>query len=239
MVPNARFAELLADIEPSPTTKLNASTAHTHVRDHLRRHSEFGTCWVRDFLAGSYSRDTAIRLGTTQDGRERPDVDIIVVTNYSTADSPDDFLAEVRTALEDAYVVERTNKRSVRVATTNADMDVVPVIETSDGFLIPDRDTGQWKQLGRGLENLQQLGMHGLGDNGGAADPVGQRRAVELHPLAVIHLRLAVQGQVVGVLGGKDMRDQPLGGDAALDQALGSGGLPPTHNPGRRIWAAG
>jgi hypothetical protein len=33
---------------------------------------------------------------------------------------------------------------------------------------------------------------------------------------------------VVGVLGGEDVRDQPLGGDAALDQALGSGGL---HHP--------
>jgi hypothetical protein len=146
MVPNARFTELLADIEPSPTTKSNASTAHTNLRAHLRRHDVFKARWVDDFLAGSYSRDTAIRPKTSEDGHERPDVDIIVLTNYTTADQPDDVLNDVCAALEDGYVVERINKRSVRVVTSNAEMDVVPVTEAwGGGYLIPDRDTGQWK----------------------------------------------------------------------------------------------
>lgn len=145
MVPNARFTELLTDIEPSPTTKSNASTAHTNVREHLRGHEDFKERWVDDFLAGSYSRDTAIRPRTSANGQERPDVDIIVVTSFSTADHPDDVLEEVRKALADAYRVERVNKRSVRVVTANAEMDVVPVIAHGDAYLIPDRETGQWK----------------------------------------------------------------------------------------------
>ena len=42
MVPNSRFLELLRDIEPSPTTVTDASSAHTSVRDHLESHPVFG-----------------------------------------------------------------------------------------------------------------------------------------------------------------------------------------------------
>src|SRR3712207_4779142 len=111
MVPNARFKELLADIEPAPTTKAAASIAHTTVRKHLRGHADFKDRWVGDFLAGSYSRDTAIRPKKTNDGVERPDVDIIMETSFATADHPDDVLQEVSDALEDAFAVERINKR--------------------------------------------------------------------------------------------------------------------------------
>lgn len=145
MVPNARFTELLADIEPSPTTKANASAAHTAVRRHLRFHAEFEARWVRDFLAGSYARDTAIRPKKTEGGHERPDVDIIVVTNFDTSDDPDDVLEELAEALGDAFTVERVNKRSVRVVTTNAEIDVVPVVASGTAFQLPDRDLGYWK----------------------------------------------------------------------------------------------
>lgn len=80
--------------------------------------------------------------------KERPDVDIIVVTNFAETDHPDDVLTEVRDALEDGedgYPVERINKHSVRVVTWQADMDIVPVIETRNGYLIADRDAGTWK----------------------------------------------------------------------------------------------
>jgi hypothetical protein len=52
MVPNARFRELLADIEPAPTTKSAASSAHSSVRKHLRSHGTFKYRWLDDFLAG-------------------------------------------------------------------------------------------------------------------------------------------------------------------------------------------
>lgn len=145
MVPNTRFTELLADIEPSPTTKGEASSAHTGVREHLRDHASFQNRWSHDFLAGSYKRDTAIRPKKTDEGHERPDVDIIVVTTFSTSDDPDDVLEELSDALEDGYDVERINKRSVRVVTSRAEIDVVPVVESGDVYELPDRDLGRWK----------------------------------------------------------------------------------------------
>jgi hypothetical protein len=54
MVTNARFKELLTDIEPSLTTTTAASTAHATLRKHLREHSDFRNRWVGDLLAGSY-----------------------------------------------------------------------------------------------------------------------------------------------------------------------------------------
>lgn len=146
MVPNARFTEILADIEPSPTTKGHASAAHNAVRNHLRAHPTFNGRWEGDFLAGSYARSTAIRPKKTEDGYERPDVDIIMVTNFSTSDDPDDVLEELADALEDGFVVERINKRSVRVVTVNAEIDVVPVVESGLDYQLPDRDLGHWKR---------------------------------------------------------------------------------------------
>jgi hypothetical protein len=154
MVPNARFNELLTDIEPSATTKGNASSAHTGLRAHLRSHEDFQARWVSDFLAGSYSRDTAIRPRATEDGQERPDVDIIVETSFTTSDAPEDVLQEVADALEDAYDVERINKRSVRVAAWNAEMDVVPVIKTAQTYLIPCREDGHWKATNPPAHNV-------------------------------------------------------------------------------------
>jgi len=147
MVPNARFAELLTDIEPSDTTTSNASSAHNGVREFLERHDTFSDRWVTSFLSGSYARDTSIRPQTTADGQERPDVDIIVVTNFEETDHPDDVLIEIKDALEDGddgYTVERINKRSVRVETWQADMDIVPVIEIWNGYMIADREAGTW-----------------------------------------------------------------------------------------------
>jgi hypothetical protein len=145
MVPNARFVELLTDIEPSPTTKANASAAHNSVRAHLRTHEDFEKRWVDDFLAGSYARDTAIRPKTTDDGLKRPDVDIIVETSFTTSDDPQDVLDEVRDALEDAFTIDRVNKRSVRIITANAEMDIVPVVAYGGMYQLPDRDLEAWK----------------------------------------------------------------------------------------------
>jgi hypothetical protein len=145
MVPNERFKELLNDIEPSSTTKSNASAAHTNLREHLRKHPKYSQRWVHDFLAGSYARDTALRPRSTADGSERPDVDIIVETNHTTSDHPNDVLEELSKALKSAYTVERINKRSVRVTTSYAEMDVVPVISSGSAYLIADRDIGTWR----------------------------------------------------------------------------------------------
>jgi hypothetical protein len=145
LVPAARFIELLADIEPSPTTKSNASLAHTAVRKHLRSHPSFRNRWEGDFLAGSYARDTAIRPKKTEGGQERPDIDIIIETNFSASDKPDEVLEELCAALESEFTVERINKRSVRIVTGNAEIDVVPVIASGSVYQLPDRELGYWK----------------------------------------------------------------------------------------------
>jgi len=145
MVPNTRFKELLADIEPSATTTTQASTSHNSIRDHLRTEEQFQHRWEDDFLAGSYARSTAIRPKKSEDGYERPDVDVIVVTSFTTSDDPTDVLVELRDALDSEFEVERINKRSVRVITPGADVDVVPVIGAGNIYQIPDRELDDWK----------------------------------------------------------------------------------------------
>ena len=146
-VPNARFQDLLHDIEPSPTTTTRAKGAHTSIRDHLRAQVQFRARYVTSFLSGSYARDTSIRPQTLADGQERPDVDIIVVGAFHQYERPDLVLREVARALEDGgrgYEVARINKRSVRVETPRAEMDIVPVYALPSGYMIADRDTGSW-----------------------------------------------------------------------------------------------
>ena len=52
-------------------------------------------------------------------------------------------------------------------------------------------------------------------------DPVGQGRAIKLDPLSGIDLRLAVQRQVIGVLGHQHVREQSRSGQAARDRPRG------------------
>ena len=79
-IPQARFENFLKDIEPSRTTKSNASSAHTELRDFLKNDEDFKDYYQKSFLSGSYVRNTAIRPRAKNGQTERPDVDIIVVT---------------------------------------------------------------------------------------------------------------------------------------------------------------
>ena len=74
------------------------------------------------------------------------------------------------------------------------------------------------EQLGRALEVLEQPLVQGAELGGGAADPVRQRRAIELDALPGVDLALAIERQVVGVFADQDMGDQRLGRQPALDQ---------------------
>ena len=67
--------------------------------------------------------------------------------------------------------------------------------------------------------------MHRPQQEGGAADPVGQGRAIELDALARIDLRLPIERQMIGVLGDQHLRDRRLGRQAALDQPRRRGRL--------------
>lgn len=143
-IPQARFTEFLNDIEPSPTTKSNASSAHKTLRDFLKDDEDFKEYHESTFLSGSYKRDTAIRPQQKEDETERPDIDIIVETTHTREDSPEEVVNLVYNTLEKKYSEIRLQDRSVGIETSKADMDVVPVIKHDGIYFIPDRKQGIW-----------------------------------------------------------------------------------------------
>ena len=143
----SQFKAFLQDIEPSATTKANAKSAHTNLRDFLRKDLYFKEHHVDTFLSGSYRRDTAIRPRIKKGNTERPDVDIIVVTNHTFYDSPAEVLDLLFQTLKKKYSSIRLQTRSVGIETTNADMDVVPIISPygmNSTLYIPDRKLEDW-----------------------------------------------------------------------------------------------
>ena len=146
MVPHARFVELLQDIEPSATTKAHASNGHLALRDHLWSDARFGSVMVRDFLSGSYRRDTAIRPRIIDGAVTRPDVDTIVVTNHTPSDDPAAVVDSLYWAVKRRYPDARRQARSVGIITPLIDMDVVPIIDPheNEDYLIADRKLETW-----------------------------------------------------------------------------------------------
>lgn len=143
-IPQARFEEFLKDIEPSRTTKNNASSAHTELRDFLKNDEDFKDYYQKSFLSGSYCRDTAIRPRAKNGQTERPDVDIIVVTNHTIDDDPKAVVDLLFKTLRKKYPNIRRQNRSVGIESNKADMDVVPIIPRGPMYLIPDRKQKEW-----------------------------------------------------------------------------------------------
>jgi len=144
-----QFQRFLSDIEPSATTKSNASSAHTSLRTHLEQHNVFSQYHLNTFLSGSYKRNTATRPIIVNGIVTRPDVDIIVVTLHTLSDSQRVVLDLLYSALKDKYGASclTLNRRSIHVETALADLDTVPIIAPNgmEGTLyIPDRDLKQW-----------------------------------------------------------------------------------------------
>lgn len=147
MAIQTQFCQFLTDIEPSKTTKERAQNAHTRLRDFVASHETFKQHHEGTFLSGSYKRDTAIRPQIKNGDTERPDVDVIVITNHTLDDGPKDVLELLYKTLGDKYDDLRKQARSVGVFTSTADMDVVPIIAPygMDGTLyIPDRRLEEW-----------------------------------------------------------------------------------------------
>ena len=143
-IPQARFENFLKDIEPSRTTKSNASSAHTELRDFLKNDEDFKDYYQKSFLSGSYCRDTAIRPRAKNGQTERPDVDIIVVTNHTIEDDPKAVVDLLFETLRKKYSNIRRQARSVGIESNKADMDVVPIIPCGPMYLIPDRKQEEW-----------------------------------------------------------------------------------------------
>lgn len=147
MISQAQFLKFLQDIEPSPTTKSNARSSHTRLREFLGQHPEFQKFILKSFLSGSYKRDTAIRPQVKGGSTERPDVDIIIATTYGLNDSPATVVNVLYFILKQEYEFIRRQARSVGIKAPLADMDVVPIIAPYglDGTLyIPDRKLEKW-----------------------------------------------------------------------------------------------
>ncbi|MCX0340751.1 SMODS domain-containing nucleotidyltransferase [Acinetobacter radioresistens] len=146
MTTQQQFLDLLSNIEPSTTTVNDCSSAHNTLRDALEAHNEFSKVHVNTFLSGSYRRKTAVRPTTIGGITQRPDVDIIALTNHTIDDKPQDVLDAVHSALKDiGYTKLTVNRRSVNVELKKVDMDVVPIISDGyDGYLIPDIHLKKW-----------------------------------------------------------------------------------------------
>lgn len=145
MTTQQQFVDMLSEIEPSDSTVAACSSAHKTLRDALAEHDGFSEVHVRTFLSGSYKRDTAIRPTRVDGVLQRADVDIIAVTNHTSDDDPEVVLDAVHQALVDAGYKNLTiNRRSINVKLVTVDMDVVPVIENGDAYLIPDIHLEEW-----------------------------------------------------------------------------------------------
>lgn len=145
MTTQQQFLDLLTEIEPSKSTVDRCAAAHSTLRDGLRTDEKFKARHVDTFLSGSYKRDTAIRPQKIDGELQRPDVDIIVVTNHASDDEPQLMLDELHGALSRAgYTNLTVNRRSINVKMATVDMDVVPIIANGEGFLIPDTELVAW-----------------------------------------------------------------------------------------------
>lgn len=144
------FEDLRKSIEPQKARKKEAQKADDPVRDHLETHESFAERHVTTFLYGSYKRSTAIG--------DIKDVDIVVITNFTTDDDPIDVLDELKDALAELYDEPdlADQRRSIRVDRPLPDvpdseltLDVIPAIyqdeDDPDGPLwVPDRDKKCW-----------------------------------------------------------------------------------------------
>jgi hypothetical protein len=115
-VPQTRFNVLLADIEPS---RMTVNVASVSTMSEPSEQAEGFQVPLHHLLSGGYSRGTSIRPRSTAEGKERPDVDIVMVTHVSEDDLPEDILQELCDALKDdgdGYEVRRINRRSASKA---------------------------------------------------------------------------------------------------------------------------
>ena len=101
MTPNSRFTEFITDINPSPTTNARSQSAHNSIRDALSADADYKDSLIRDFLGGSYKRQTAIRPATKGGDTDRPDVDIyVVVEGDAWTTTPEELIDDLFNALQ-------------------------------------------------------------------------------------------------------------------------------------------
>jgi hypothetical protein len=144
----AVFAEVLADLEPTPTQKDGVQRSNNHLRG-LLEGGKIGMRIVDHYLSGSYARDTAVY--------PLDDVDIIFIVDpegwgksiFASYPPPGDVLKTFERAIRYRYPDSSvyTQYRSIRLSLFHVDIDAVPAI--ADGkdpelIKVPDSNAGKW-----------------------------------------------------------------------------------------------
>jgi Second Messenger Oligonucleotide or Dinucleotide Synthetase domain len=135
------FSDFLAEIRPTEEQKKAYKEGHQTLRERLTTDEDTAELVVSTFLQGSYRRATAVR----PEGKHRPDVDVIVVTNIDSDDpsnTPDRAVELFIPFLERHYAgqYERQN-RSVAITVDGIDLDFVITakpVESDQRLLMTD-----------------------------------------------------------------------------------------------------
>jgi hypothetical protein len=119
------FTDFLREIRPTDKQKEAYQAAHQTLRDRLTQDSDTKGLVITSFLQGSYRRATAVR----PEGKHRPDVDVIVVTNIDCDDprnTPDAALKLFVPFLDRHYKDHyKPQNRSIAITDGDIDLDLV------------------------------------------------------------------------------------------------------------------
>lgn len=140
------FNSFLSNIEPSKTTVDYISSVQNNMRSYLELNEKYGDIHEDTFLSGSYAKNTSIRPAT---GDAKRDVDIIVVTTYTTEKNSIEVINELKDVLaeKDIYKSATIQSHSVGIELSGISVDVVPVVKDTDDnslYYIGDSKTGEW-----------------------------------------------------------------------------------------------
>mgnify|MGYP003310783716 CR=1 FL=1 len=127
MAKQSDFNAFLTNIEPSDSTVAYISSIQRNLRSFLKSHKDYKDVHVDTFLSGSYAKHTSIRPAA---GDKKRDVDIIVVTSYSSDRDSANVLEELRDVL--------IQKNEYLVA-----LDVLSKLEKEKTLLINKKEEAQ------------------------------------------------------------------------------------------------
>ncbi len=146
MAKQSDFDKFISNIEPSSSTVLYISSVQNNLRDYLKNHATYSDVYIDSFLSGSYAKHTSIR--PAKDDKKR-DVDIIIVTGYSSFDDSSDVLSELFKVLQESstYKSAELQHHSIGIEMAKVSIDVVPVIQDENDaelYYVCDSETGAW-----------------------------------------------------------------------------------------------
>lgn len=172
-LPNA-FTTFLQDIRPTDAQRTKLREAHERLRTRLQQDESLSGAIITTFLQGSYRRRTAVR---PRDG-QRPDVDIVVVTNLDeTQHTVATAMGRFKPFLNKHYPERwRSQGRSFGIVMSDVDLDVVitslpPKADISwwSRFLSLEDDESDWKSRPLRIPDR-------LGGSWHDTDPLGQNQ---------------------------------------------------------------